>query len=273
MKCPRSPNHSLLASGVVHHQKTIMPGDGRRLNRNSCDFCRGRKLRCDRPLPCTNCVSRGKQCHFGPVPSTTSTPSRQIARGLSAGAGTTPATAEAVHPGPGEQHAAVSTDTPAPAQSTTTNETALLAEVQALVQLARDLEERIVHSTADGQERGALPVDDINNLRLPTLASSVNSASPAFHVSSSLDQVSDVVAHLDRVSTSWNSSHVRPVISQVPKAALGLPLMPDRKAITPTWCSRSTGFTIFQEPQIMHCSRVRLHGVFGGPSIMNPRCY
>jgi hypothetical protein len=33
----------------------------------SCNFCRLRKLRCDRPLPCTSCRSRGKTCEFNPT--------------------------------------------------------------------------------------------------------------------------------------------------------------------------------------------------------------
>lgn len=30
----------------------------------ACDFCRQRKLRCDRNVPCHNCASRGANCQF-----------------------------------------------------------------------------------------------------------------------------------------------------------------------------------------------------------------
>lgn len=30
----------------------------------ACDFCRQRKLRCDRIVPCYNCASRGANCQF-----------------------------------------------------------------------------------------------------------------------------------------------------------------------------------------------------------------
>jgi hypothetical protein len=49
-----------------------MPPSGERSNRKgqySCNFCRTRKLRCDRPLPCTSCRSRGKTCQFEPTPA------------------------------------------------------------------------------------------------------------------------------------------------------------------------------------------------------------
>lgn len=40
----------------------------RRNGHASCDFCKIRKLRCDRPLPCTSCKSRGKTCVFKGIP-------------------------------------------------------------------------------------------------------------------------------------------------------------------------------------------------------------
>jgi len=33
----------------------------------SCNFCRHKKLKCDRSRPCSNCVSRGQTCHGGPT--------------------------------------------------------------------------------------------------------------------------------------------------------------------------------------------------------------
>lgn len=33
----------------------------------SCDFCRHKKLKCDRARPCSNCVARGQACHGGPA--------------------------------------------------------------------------------------------------------------------------------------------------------------------------------------------------------------
>jgi hypothetical protein len=52
--------------------ETTMPPSSERSNRKgqySCNFCRTRKLRCDRPLPCTSCRSRGKTCQFEPTPT------------------------------------------------------------------------------------------------------------------------------------------------------------------------------------------------------------
>ena len=51
-----------------------MPASGGRERSNrkgqySCNFCRSRKIRCDRPLPCTSCRSRGKTCQFDPTPA------------------------------------------------------------------------------------------------------------------------------------------------------------------------------------------------------------
>jgi hypothetical protein len=50
--------------------EVTMPPSGERSNRKgqySCNFCRTRKLRCDRPLPCTICRSHGKTCQFEPT--------------------------------------------------------------------------------------------------------------------------------------------------------------------------------------------------------------
>lgn len=131
----------------------------------SCDFCRSRKLRCDRPLPCTNCVSRGKKCHFAQRQQLESTD-----------AGGLP---------------------PQIAQPTATSPEGLLAELQAFRNLARDLEKRVLQSI-DPQLRD----NDGNVSLLASPGSNTGSESvDLFQPPREVGQLRKVVAHLERVST------------------------------------------------------------------------
>jgi hypothetical protein len=48
-------------------RSTDTSGGRRRQPQTSCDFCRHKKLKCDRKRPCSNCAARGQECHGGPV--------------------------------------------------------------------------------------------------------------------------------------------------------------------------------------------------------------
>ena len=173
---------------------SVRQRSGRR-GHTSCDFCRTRKLRCDRPLPCTSCKTRGKICHFEGILATPAAPSAHRGRNTSASATPTPVSASA----PFRQ-----TSTPgftpnpllpvAPTLSPPQDE--LLAEIQAFRQLAQRLEKRI-------QEHATNANHDSGPIRLSPSASSTSEGqlvSPA-----SLGRLGDVVAHLERVSMSQSS--------------------------------------------------------------------
>lgn len=135
----------------------------------ACDFCRVRKLRCDRPLPCTNCVSRRKTCHVGRI---TTTP-----------------------PQPQQPHSA-GPPVPPPPQPAVENQESLLAEVQALKQLVQGLEARVAQSAGPGHGVGS------SLSRSPSRSADMGMAptAPSAHV-----QMSNVAAHLERVSMGQSS--------------------------------------------------------------------
>lgn len=184
--------------------ESIMPavGEGARSSRkgqSSCDFCRLRKLRCNRPLPCTNCVSRGKKCHFGPAVVGASIP--------------------AAHKDTAQQHqkrpVSVSTGTPPPLQSpqpAAADQADLLAEIQALRRHAQDLEKRVIQSTSPRREDNGFDFSRSLSASSPGPGPFRVDVGPA--PSSGLGQVSEVseasevsqvVAHLERVSMIQSS--------------------------------------------------------------------
>jgi hypothetical protein len=115
-----------------------MPPSGERSNRKgqySCNFCRTRKLRCDRPLPCTSCRSRGKTCQFEPMPAALkdhepNTPI-SIVNDL-------------------QQQQQPQQQIPLP--SFTAEQVDLLAEIHALQRRTQDLEKRIIGTTPASQQ-------------------------------------------------------------------------------------------------------------------------
>jgi len=170
---------------------------GRR-GHTSCDFCRTRKLRCDRPLPCTSCKTRGKTCLFEGTSATPAAPSAHRGRNIpAAAASTTPVPVSA--PAPFQQTPTpVFTPNPllpaAPAASPPQED--LLAEIQAVRQLAQRLEKRFQEWTTSTNQGGVAV----------GLSPSASTTSEGQLVSpASLGQVGDVVAHLERVSMSQSS--------------------------------------------------------------------
>ena len=155
-------------------QQNAMPtaGKGARPHRKgqySCDFCRSRKLRCDRPLPCTNCVSRGKRCQLGPATGQQQ-PHRQQQQD--------PTAILAALPSP--RSAAAAQD-------------GLLVEIQGLRKLVEDLEKRVSRDTPRQQDR-LLFLPASGPCPMVARADGGMSSSPG------LSPVSEVVAHLERIS-------------------------------------------------------------------------
>ncbi|KAH8805494.1 hypothetical protein F5884DRAFT_708950 [Xylogone sp. PMI_703] len=161
----------------------------------SCDFCRARKLRCSRPLPCTNCVSRGKTCHFGPSSPGQTTCSGTQERPLGAEQQQLPPGQPPLPP----SHIAALTvppqASPHAAPQTTTSQAQLLEELQSLKSLAVELEKRVMQSVHHP------PIEDD-----PGRYVFQSPSSPAsLAASSSLPQVQQVVAQLERVSMVQSS--------------------------------------------------------------------
>lgn len=152
----------------------------RKVQHYSCDSCRSRKLRCDRPIPCANCVSREKECLFSPVPS-----GRRRTRGMVA-PGDDDAPTLAPMPCPSDE------DAQAPPAAPESNQEYLLAEIQAVKKLVLDLESR-VNLGCDRRGGSATNLSSSN---------SITSPGPS---TAGLDRVGDAVAHLERVSMSQDS--------------------------------------------------------------------
>jgi len=162
---------------------SVGAGIGTRSSRKglySCDFCRLRKLRCDRPLPCTSCVSRGKKCQFG-----------QEQQKQQASLDTPQATPQ---PLPSPQPASAAADQ-------IWGSDGLLAEIQALRRLAEDLEKRVTMQNGSTHEHLHPSL-----LAFPPPSSyTFTPADAGMSPASGLVQVSEVVAHLERVSMGRSS--------------------------------------------------------------------
>lgn len=132
--------------------------------KRSCNFCRARKILCNRQLPCTSCSSRGIVCQFS-----SSTPSKRKRPPASPQPTSLPADALQQHQ-PGSQQD-------------------LLAEIQALKKLTQSLETRILIN--------------LNTIQ-PSQDGQVLVTSSNTDTSTSLEnrELNDVVAHLERVSQS-----------------------------------------------------------------------
>lgn len=165
-----------------------MPASGERERSNrkgqySCNFCRSRKLRCDRPLPCTSCRSRGKTCQFDPTPAV-----------LKAQNLPTPASIGVT---PEHQQPQQTVQTPLPKSG----RSGLLNEVRLLQTHAKELEERIDQST--------VPIQHPGHSNGKAFQSSFGH-SPAQEYSkatelSDIHETGDIVGHLERVSMGQSS--------------------------------------------------------------------
>lgn len=175
-----------------HSNRTNRPG---RKGHYSCDFCRVRKLRCDRPLPCTNCVSRGKKCSFvsgdGRVVEADQVPA-QDRRQRQVG-NETQGLADLIS----EPNTTVSTPPPTVHGSSLPSAPphgSLLAEIQALRKLAQDLERRVAQTSTSSNSH-----DNPPSVTSPTSAR-FDIGSARASLSSNIGEVGEVVAQLERVS-------------------------------------------------------------------------
>lgn len=161
----------------------------------SCAFCRSRKLRCDRPLPCTNCATRGKTCHFRPD------------AGQQAHTPKSPAPAADA---PWQQRRQPASGVSLPAlpspNAIALDQKGLLAEIRNLKKLASDLEKRVTESTTQPRDSG---LDHVPSASASSPGASILDASPPLSLELGDEgEVGKVVAHLDRVSMG-HSSRVR----------------------------------------------------------------
>ena len=184
----------------------------------SCDFCRVRKLRCDRPLPCTNCVSRGKKCSF--VPGAGQAQGQGHGHGHGQHTNAPPISGVQLISEPDSEQTTVNT-TPKPLVShvaplasthtvlttpTPTNGT-LLAEIQALRRLAQDLEKRVAQNSISGvNDNDGQPPPPTPTILTPNSAKFDIGPTRA-NLSSDIGEVGEVVAQLERVSMG-QISHV-----------------------------------------------------------------
>lgn len=187
----------------------------------SCEFCRVRKLRCSRPLPCINCVSRGKTCVMdveGPV-------------------------VEDRQPTPSSRPLS-----PPNQPSGTSNELsnhALLDEVHRLRRLAEDLERRISHGGSN-----ATNTSQAQHL-LPSVTHTVPSTPTSTPAPDALGPICAVVTHLDRVSMGKGCySDMQAASSTASPSALSstTTLATGRPTATTTCSFEQSGLTIKIEP-------------------------
>jgi hypothetical protein len=169
----------------------------------SCDFCRARKLRCDRPLPCTSCRSRGKTCQFDNETLAPATPGSRILSPPVPATVTTVAGApyNTQDQGPLAQFPlpqlfqqpftpTLTPDSTVPLPVASQHKD-LLAEIQNLRRLTERLEERVIQTTTPQQHHDVGPA---------SLSSTPLAGDDELTFQSNLEQMGDVVAHLQRVS-------------------------------------------------------------------------
>ncbi|KAI4630034.1 uncharacterized protein J4E87_003225 [Alternaria ethzedia] len=165
-----------------------MPASGERERSNrkgqySCNFCRSRKIRCDRPLPCTSCRSRGKTCQFDPTPAAREVQGPQTP--VSIGASLT------------QQQPYESIQTP----FSSTGKPDMQDEIAALKTRVQELEERIAQETTFPLQAGN---DDSESVRTTfvyeTTRDEIETNQP-----SDIQETKDMVEHLEGVSMSQSS--------------------------------------------------------------------
>jgi hypothetical protein len=184
---------SSVEDALVCRLQSAMPN---RKGQYSCDFCRSRKLRCDRPLPCGNCVSRGKTCNFQPVPEQKQRKKQRPQAAQLANATANTAASPASTPAPAPHTPQY---TPQPARAEYQQREGILADVRSLRKLAEDLERRVIQSTGGDQCDNERSTD----LQLTSGPSPINldtATTAENHSPSSVEKVGEFVAHLERVS-------------------------------------------------------------------------
>ncbi|KAI4702970.1 hypothetical protein J4E81_001843 [Alternaria sp. BMP 2799] len=165
-----------------------MPASGERERSNrkgqfSCNFCRSRKIRCDRPLPCTSCRSRGKTCQFDPTPAAREVQGPQTP--VSIGASLT------------QQQPYESIQTP----SSSTGKPGMLAEIDALQSRVQELEERIIRETTFPSQAGN---DDRESIRTAFVPGTAPDEIERYRPSET-QETRDMVEHLEGVSMGQSS--------------------------------------------------------------------
>jgi hypothetical protein len=164
----------------------------------SCNFCRSRKIRCDRPLPCTSCRSRGKKCRFDPTPTAREAqgPHTPVSVGVSL-----------THQQPHESLEAPSISTENPD---------ILAEIGALQARVRELQERIT------QEITIAPQVSNDDSESPRTAFMSGTARVDIEMErpSNIQKTEEMLGHLESVSISRSSlelSATNPVTYKIGK--------------------------------------------------------
>ncbi|KAI4691017.1 uncharacterized protein J4E88_002494 [Alternaria novae-zelandiae] len=165
-----------------------MPASGERERSNrkgqySCNFCRSRKIRCDRPLPCTSCRSRGKTCQFDPTPA-----AREVQG---------PQTPVSIEASLTQQQPYESIQTP----FSSTGKPDMQAEIDALQSRVQELEERIIRETTFRPQAGNDTSDSVRT----AFVSRTGPDEIERYRTSEIQETRDMVEHLEGVSMSQSS--------------------------------------------------------------------
>ncbi|KAH7412218.1 hypothetical protein DE146DRAFT_642625 [Phaeosphaeria sp. MPI-PUGE-AT-0046c] len=162
----------------------------------ACELCRSRKLRCDRPLPCTNCRTRNKICCVYENGADSLKPHKED---LDVSTSRSPATILG-HADPARARNSNSEPDPTAERPHASFHEDLLAEIQTLRMATQKLEHRILQDSTTHQP----PVSGF--IALPQ--SSCLGSATVLQAVSETKQVGDVVAQLQRVSMGASSLDV-----------------------------------------------------------------
>lgn len=185
------PGLSILKSTIFNFTKDAMSASGPRERSSrkgqfSCNFCRARKIRCDRPLPCTSCRSRGRTCEFDPTPIAPSNLVASTTRIIRDTSQQQLPLAQ-IEPLP-----AAPFHTTSPPQTPNLIQADLLGEIQALRKIVHDLESRVIQNSIG---RGSQHHESLSP------SASISHGDAATHKCKN-QQVGDLMDHLQRVSMS-----------------------------------------------------------------------
>jgi hypothetical protein len=159
----------------------------------ACDFCRVRKLRCDRPFPCTSCRSRGKTCRME-IGDKTPLRGERSGRNTDGSIEKSATPVSALQTSSSQQPVSRPVATVSQLRPLLSEE--LLADIQALRQMTQQLEERVLQNTTSQQRHDGLSVlTPENSTTSDGLLTLQYESTP----------VKDVVAHLQCVSMSRSS--------------------------------------------------------------------